>query len=88
VLKILFEFTIKPGNEKHFLEELALFKEKCQQKKGCLFYNYLQHQNQFFLIEIWESEEDFNAHQNSDNLQEFRKKVVDLLLCPRVKYVL
>lgn len=88
MLKYLFVFTVNLVSVGKFKEALENLMRYSQKETGCLLFEYNVYENQFFILEIWETELDFQNHQRSKNLEDFRKQIAHLLLKERDKYVL
>lgn len=85
MVRVVALFKAKPDKIEELREVLTAFVGPTVKEKGCVFYQL--HQNladptDFSFLEEWESEEDLNAHSQSEHIQAGRKKLPDLLNAP------
>lgn len=85
MVRVVALFKAKPDKIEELREVLTAFVGPTVKEKGCVFYQL--HQNladptDFSFLEEWESEEDLNAHSQSEHIQAGRKKLPDLLSAP------
>lgn len=88
MLKYLFVFTIKKMSVENFRFELEKIISFSKEENGCLLFEYILYENQFFIFEIWENEQNFQKHLTSKELKQFRLNIKDFLLKEREKFVL
>lgn len=74
MLKLLFEFFIKPEYLNDFILSLKKLQTTVRNKEGCLCYDIIIYKRHVFILELWASQAVFDAHQSSEELLEFRKK--------------
>lgn len=85
MLRVVALFRAKPDKIEELREVLTAFVAPTVKEKGCVFYQL--HQNlrdpaDFSFLEEWESEEDLDAHSQSEHIQAGRKKFPDLVELP------
>ncbi|MBL0686510.1 MAG: antibiotic biosynthesis monooxygenase [Sulfurospirillum sp.] len=77
------EFQAKSGRENELFEVLKSLEEKTCKEKGCIQYIVMKKiKNEFakgkskgiIFNEIWETAEDFNAHNKASHIEEFFQK--------------
>lgn len=72
-------------NESYLMEAVDLFQKlvrETRKEEGCLQYELIEDNEQkgtFFLIELWESVEHHNRHNETDHLFEFRQNASKIL---------
>ena len=63
------KIRVKPDNRKEFLQTLNSLMERIRGGKGCIGYNLYQDsdsENDFIIVQEWETQADLNEHLLSD----------------------
>ncbi|MGY3804505.1 putative quinol monooxygenase [Pigmentibacter ruber] len=82
ILAVFAKVKVIPGNEDFFKKEMEKIIPLTLSEKGA--YCYLLHEStndkcEFTLYEQWESQDDLNAHLNSDHMTKFFNAVKDIM---------
>lgn len=79
-LPIIVKFYVKEGMLEHALTELNKILEPTRKEKGCICYDLhqdLENPNILMFYEIWETVEDWKAHDIQEHINIFRETTKD-----------
>ena len=67
---VIMKMNARPGKRRELKQTLLALIEPTRKKKGCLSHDIFQdieNDNRLNLVEVWESQEDFDDHLRSDH---------------------
>ena len=82
----LTRITVPPEHRKELCQTISSLIDPVRNEKGCLTYNFYEEgedKNSFLLIGVWETQDAWNGHLNSNNFAVLLGSI--MLLCSRSK---
>lgn len=80
------QVAVKPENREQFIEAMMKNVEGTRQEPGNVRFDFLQAEddpNHFFIYEVFQNEEAFKAHQQTQHYLDWRETVADWMEEPR-----
>ncbi|MBN1939592.1 MAG: antibiotic biosynthesis monooxygenase [Candidatus Aminicenantes bacterium] len=77
---------VKPGGEEQFVEATKRNHENTRREPGNLRFDVLKHESEpgrFMLYEVYQTPDDFAAHQKTAHYLAWKEAVADLMAQPR-----
>ncbi len=74
--------TAKPGKKDEMKGYMQSLIEPTRKEKGCLLYDLhesLENPDMFMWYEVWDTQEDLDAHHHSAHVLAYKEKVKDLV---------
>jgi len=84
-MKNLYIVALFQFKENHLMDALELLRKlvlETRKEEGCLQYDLVEDREtkgNFFIVELWESDEHHHQHNGSEHLMNFRQRSVSLL---------
>jgi len=89
MLAVLAYLTAKSGKEAEFLEKMTAQAKRClANEAGCLQFDVAQDPKapaRFVMLEVYQDDAAFKAHQDSEHFKDFRPVVGDLVADRKVE---
>ncbi len=76
-------FTVAEKDSLSFRSALQQVEEASQSESGCVYYAAFTEKDntsEFTVLEIWDSEDSFEAHRQSKHLKDFKKACGDMII--------